>query len=193
MKPIIVVDVETGGLNPETDALLGIGAVELVVVDGVWQKGRMFEVAVEPVPGLRLDQEALVVNGWPWPDMERVDEAAAALWFADFLRLCGVNHRWVMGGYNTHFDRRFLLAMEVRACGALDRAVVFPLPGHRLLDAHSLGLADVMLARAHGEKVPEALYGDALSEWLGIDREAKPHRPLAGAVWAADAILACIG
>ena len=48
----VVVDVETGGFNPATDALLEIGAVLLKIdSDGELTLGEMLRYQVKPFPG----------------------------------------------------------------------------------------------------------------------------------------------
>ena len=59
----VVVDVETGGFNCATDALLEIAAVTLEIDDdGRWQSRETHSCHVEPFPGARLDPAALEFN-----------------------------------------------------------------------------------------------------------------------------------
>ncbi len=60
----VVVDVETGGLNPETDALLEIAAV-LIEMDeqGDLFAAETFDYHIEPFEGGRLDPESMAING----------------------------------------------------------------------------------------------------------------------------------
>ncbi len=55
----VIVDVETGGFNPRTDALLEIAAVTLEVdADVGWRRQATFAFHVRPFPGANLEQKA---------------------------------------------------------------------------------------------------------------------------------------
>lgn len=96
--PIIYVDVETGGLDPERHALLSIGAV---------CGENTFEIRIRPV-GLVEDQ-ALAVNGIKREDLEDgVSEYEALDQFISFVRSVSGGSKPMLGGYNTQFDARFL-------------------------------------------------------------------------------------
>ncbi len=60
----VVVDVETGGLNPATDALLEIAAV-LTDMDenGDLFAAETFDYHIEPFEGSRLDPDSMAING----------------------------------------------------------------------------------------------------------------------------------
>ena len=60
----VVVDIETGGFNPKTDALLEIAVVTLDVDDdGRWQPKDTVASHVEAFPGANIEQSALEFNG----------------------------------------------------------------------------------------------------------------------------------
>src|SRR6202142_895787 len=60
----VVIDVETGGFNPQTDALLEIaaGLVDMGS-DGTLWAGETHRYHVTPFPGSNLDPPSLAVNG----------------------------------------------------------------------------------------------------------------------------------
>lgn len=59
----VVVDVETGGFNARTDALLEIAAVLLAVDEnGRWQRAETHACHVQPFPGANLEPSALEFN-----------------------------------------------------------------------------------------------------------------------------------
>ena len=60
----VVVDVETGGFNCKTDALLEIAAVLLVAKgDGTLRRGETVRYHVKPFEGANLEPASLAVNG----------------------------------------------------------------------------------------------------------------------------------
>ena len=60
----VVVDVETGGFNCRTDALLEVAAV-LVEADGhgILSRGDTIRYHIKPFPGANLEPASLAVNG----------------------------------------------------------------------------------------------------------------------------------
>src|SRR5690606_6942303 len=76
----VVVDVETGGFQPRTDALLEIAAVIIDIgPDGRVRRGPTHGCRVMPFVGARLDPASLAVSGiGPWHPLRRaIDEAEA--------------------------------------------------------------------------------------------------------------------
>ncbi len=60
----VVIDCETGGFNPATDALLEIAGVLLKLeADGRLVRSETWRYHVQPFPGGRLDPASLAVNG----------------------------------------------------------------------------------------------------------------------------------
>lgn len=60
----VVIDVETGGFNSATDALLEISAVLIVLdADGNLQRGESHAYHVQPFEGANIEPAALAVNG----------------------------------------------------------------------------------------------------------------------------------
>ncbi len=60
----VVIDVETGGFNSQTDALLEIAAVLIEMrSDGTLARGETHRYHVMPFPGANLEPASLAVNG----------------------------------------------------------------------------------------------------------------------------------
>lgn len=109
----IVVDVETGGLDPARCALLEVGLVAVHEGRAVMDYG--FRVAAAPM--LAVDPEAAVVNGYDPARWGGTTEAHAAAVVHDFCqatqrRLGRQQLTWI--GANTPFDRAFLDALMRR-------------------------------------------------------------------------------
>jgi len=119
----VVVDVETGGFNPETDALLEISAVILTADDdGYWSIAKSINRHVQPFEGANLDPAALEFTGidpeHPFRKEIAVSEREA---LQDIFRgvradmkLYGCN-RAILVGHNPSFDLAFLNAAVERA------------------------------------------------------------------------------
>jgi ribonuclease T len=117
----VVIDVETGGFNARTDALLEIAAVLVDMDDkGFLSPGESFHFHVEPFRGANLEKAALDFTGIDPDNPLRgaVDEGIA---LRDIFE--GVRHamkdydctRAVLVGHNAFFDQEFLKAAVGRA------------------------------------------------------------------------------
>lgn len=117
----VVVDVETGGFNPETDALLEIAIVTLRLNEQeLLVRGATHQCHVLPFPGAHLNPDCLAVNRidpyHPFRFAVNEPEALKQM-FAPIkkeLKLSGC-HRAVLIGHNPWFDLSFIKA-AVKRC-----------------------------------------------------------------------------
>ena len=116
----VVVDVETGGFNAQTDALLEVGAVILSVEpDGRVVQRESLAVHVEPFAGANIESAALAVNGikvdnplrMAVPEREALDRVFRPIRRAVSELGC---RRAILVGHNAHFDLGFLNAAIAR-------------------------------------------------------------------------------
>jgi ribonuclease T len=117
----VVVDVETGGFNAATDALLEI-AVVLINVDaaGNLARGETYAAHVEPFPGANIEKASLEVNGidphhplrLAVPEREALSKVFKPVRQAVSEQGCT---RAILVGHNAHFDLGFLNAAVARA------------------------------------------------------------------------------
>ena len=116
----VVVDVETAGFNPKTDALLEIAAVTLQMDEqGLMSRLETHACHVEPFPGANLDPKSLEFTGidpyhpfrFAKPEREALDKV-----FAPVRRLVKECHctRAILVGHNPSFDLAFLKAAALR-------------------------------------------------------------------------------
>lgn len=125
----VVVDVETAGFNPKTDALLELAAVTLTMDDaGYLVIDQSFEAQIEPFEGANLETSALEFTGIdPWsPDREAEPEILALERIFKPIRKAVKAHdckRAILVGHNASFDHSFL-------CNAADRADIKRNPFH---------------------------------------------------------------
>jgi ribonuclease T len=110
----VVVDVETGGFNCMTDALLEIAAVLLEIDDdGVIGRGETIRYHVKPFEGANIEEASIAVNGIDphHPLRPAIDERdALQRVFREVRRAVRENRcsRAVLVGHNAHFDLGFL-------------------------------------------------------------------------------------
>jgi ribonuclease T len=116
----VVIDIESGGFNHRTDALLEIAAVLLEMrSDGTLQRGATHRFHVVPFPGANLEPASLAVTGidphhplrQAIPEEEALQnifrEVRNAMRAADCTRA-------VLVGHNASFDLNFLNAAVAR-------------------------------------------------------------------------------
>lgn len=125
----VIVDVETGGFNSHTDALLEIAAVTIRMdQDGVLHRHETFSFHVEPFEGANIEQAALDFTGIDLDSPDRMAEPELMV-MADLLsavrRAVKENGctRAVIVGHNAHFDLNFVNA-------AIDRCNIKRSPFH---------------------------------------------------------------
>lgn len=116
----VVVDVETGGFNAATDALLEIAAVLVEIEpDGTLRRGETHAYHVQPFEGSRIEPAALAVTGIdPWhplrptiPERDALQRVFRAVRTA--VRAGGCR-RAILVGHNASFDLGFLNAAVAR-------------------------------------------------------------------------------
>ncbi len=116
----VVVDVETGGFNATTDALLEVAAVLLTLgPDGLLTRGETIRVHVEPFPGSNIEPEALEITGIDpsHPLRPALPEKEALMRvFREVRRAVRDTecNRAVLVGHNASFDLGFINAAVAR-------------------------------------------------------------------------------
>lgn len=139
MTRLLVLDTETGGLNPETDALLSVGLVD-------WQDGRVLrqqEILVDAA-GLNCDPKALAVNKIDL-DLHHAYSVSRAEAAEQIRTFCQPMGRPWLAGHNVQFDigfvRRLFTPEQLRATFS-----------HRVLDT-----MQVLAYLGHSGKIPDGI------------------------------------
>ncbi|MDH4048533.1 MAG: ribonuclease T [Gammaproteobacteria bacterium] len=117
----VIVDVETGGFNCKTDALLDIAAVFIdPQADGTLLRGETIRYHVKPFEGANMEAASLAVNGIDphHPLRPAIDERdALQRIFREVrraVRECGCT-RAILVGHNSSFDLGFLNEAVLRS------------------------------------------------------------------------------
>ena len=117
----IVVDVETGGFNEQTDALLQIAAVIIDINEsGNYYCSETVSCHVNPFEGANLDPKSMEVNGIDvdHPFRMAVDEKVALPKIFKPVRDALKKHnctKAILVGHNAHFDLKFVNAAAARS------------------------------------------------------------------------------
>ena len=141
-----MVDVETGGFNADSDALLEIAMVTLKMDDdGYLHPNETLSANIHPFDGANLEQEALDFTGIDPFDPERdaefeIDALTPMLQTVRReIKHYGCN-RAVLVGHNAHFDHGFLRA-------AIDRNDIKRDPFHPFSSFDTASIAAIALGQ----------------------------------------------
>jgi len=116
----VIIDVETGGFNASTDALLEIAAVTITMDDnGLLQRDKTIDFHIDPFDGANIEQAALDFTGIDLdnPERESVPEEIGMTEIFQVVRKAVKQHgcnRAVLVGHNAHFDLGFVNAAATR-------------------------------------------------------------------------------
>ena len=148
----VVVDVETGGFNNQTDALLEVAAVIL----GVDEAGNLVPKQtvfshVEPFPGANLERASMEVNGIKVDNPLRLaskEPEALAHIFKPIRQAVSEQGctRAILVGHNAHFDLGFLNAAIART--AIKRSPFHPFSAFDTVSIAGAMLGQTVLAKA---------------------------------------------
>lgn len=140
----IVIDVETSGLFPATDALLEMAAVSLTMnAEGKLSRDETLSYQIEPFIGARLEPEALEITGIDptYPLRFAIPEKQALFRLFAFINQLlkkTTCYRAILVGHNAWFDLSFILA-------AAKRSNISQNPFHTFTTLDTASLAGVML------------------------------------------------
>jgi ribonuclease T len=113
----VVIDVETGGFNDKTDAVLELSAALLDMNDeGELVIDKILDYVIKPFAGSNLDKAALEFNGID-PNRDAMTETEALeLFFQQVRKAVKRYHctRAIVVAHNAHFDHGFLMAAAER-------------------------------------------------------------------------------
>ncbi len=170
---MIAVDVETSGVNPQKNAVLSIGAVDMANPDNrFYGECRAWEGAI-------IEDGALNVNGFTREQIAAQEKSECELVkeFVAWVKSIESN-KPLMCGQNVSFDRDFIRY-------ACERCNIRSPFNYRVVDIHSIGWYYITV---NGSKPPMNLSLNRLLEMTGAGREPDPHNALTGAMCAAEVV-----
>ena len=173
---MVVIDVETTGVDPKKSAMVSIGAVDFSSPE------REFYAECRPWDGAHIHDEALAVNGFTREDLFREDRKSLEEVMREFAEWIEPLADRTLAGHNPSFDRGFVNE-------SLRRSGIEARFAHRTIDSHSLAFAsflksgiDIPLKNNHTD-----INLDAVLVHAGLPEEPKPHNALTGARMEAEA------
>lgn len=148
----VVIDVETGGFNAATDALLEIAAVPIQMDEqGLLYSGDTISFHVQPFEGANIEEAALKFTGIDpfhplriaYPEKEALENIFRSV--RKSLKASGCK-RAILVGHNAHFDHGFITA-AVERCD-IKRNPFHPFSNFDTVSLAGLALGQTVLARA---------------------------------------------
>lgn len=173
---MLVVDVESTGLDPQRHALVSVAAVDFLHPDDqFYRECRIWD-------GAAIDRESLRINGFSDAQLRDPRKPSLAQTVAAFVQWFSRHPNQTLAGLNPAFDRALLLASAQRT--GIEWQLV-----HRLVDLHSLCYAHqlgrgVIPSEQHDLTT---LTTNEIFRYVGLPSEPRPHHALAGAKMEAEA------
>lgn len=173
---MIIVDVETTGMDASRHSIVSIGAVDFSY------PANHFYKECRPFVGAEVDPVSLSLNGFTLEQLSSHDRPALEEVIRDFVTWAQECTEQTLGGMNTFFDRNFLRASTGRY------HMDWPF-GRRIVDLHSVCYTHML---ALGKRPPlveqrTGLTNDRILSYVGLPEEPRPHNGLVGARMEAEA------
>ncbi|MDD4988937.1 MAG: 3'-5' exonuclease [Candidatus Pacebacteria bacterium] len=167
---MIVVDIETSGVDPIKNSILSIGAIDFL------DSKRTFYEECRTFEGAHISEESLAINGYTKEEAGDSKKQSDKEILEHFLAWALLSKDHTLAGQNPSFDRDFLRYTAERY------HLNWPLT-HRTIDLHSICYFHMKRQGIEPpfEKNRSALNLDAILTYLGLPEESKPHIAINGA------------
>jgi DNA polymerase III epsilon subunit-like protein len=167
---MIVIDLETSGVDPSRHSILSIGAVDFS------NPKNQFYMECRIRENAEIDLEALAANGFTMKSIKDKSKSSLRDVLLKFCKWAGKIEDRTIAGHNVQFDIRFL-KHSLRLYG-IDYSV-----GSRCVDTHALVYAHSLRS---GTKIPlkgrsSDITSAFVAEYCGLPEEPSPHNGLSGA------------
>lgn len=174
---MIIVDVETTGVNPKMHSIVSIGAVDFSNPSNTfYQENRIWL-------GAEVDPVALQINGFTEEQITDMRKKSLEENITDFIEWSKSVKDITLAGENVGvFDLKFLLNSAERY------GIEFPF-GRRTVDLHAVSYANYLRKRVEIplDKNRTNIRADTTFVYVGLKEEPKPHNALMGAKMEAEA------
>lgn len=174
---MVVLDIETTGLNPLKHSIVEIGALDFNNSSNqFYKKCRIFK-------GAEIDSVALKINGYNKSDLLDLNRMSLKELVTSFIEWIDKIENRTIAGHNVDFDINFLRESIKR----YDIDYTF---GFRKVDQHSLVYANYLKLN---KKPPfkngvSSLNGNKIMNYVGLPEEPQPHTGINGAKFESEAM-----
>ena len=175
---MIVLDIETTGVDALKNSIVSIGAIEFEnPEERFYEECRIWD-------GAEINPLALEVNGYTEEEVKDINKKTEADVVQNFIDWLNERKDITVAGQNPHaVDLTFLDAAAKRA------GLKLSIP-RRMVDQHSITIAH-MLKRGINpplKKERSDMDSDKIMEYVGLPHEPKPHIAINGALWELEAL-----
>lgn len=173
---MLVIDVETTGLDPIKNGLASIGAVDMN--DPI---PRTFYGTCYVPDNKIITPEALEVNGFTLEQLKDKNKFSPTELVAEFLDWALSSEEITIAGHNPTFDTSFIREN-------MPEGVKWPF-GYRTVDLHSVAYGHMRLRGIHPPLKDKRtnISLDTVLNYVGLKDEPKPHLAVVGAMLSAEA------
>jgi len=164
---MIVVDVETSGVDPQKHSLLSIGAIDFENPKNLfYAECKVFERA-------HIDQKALEINGMTKEQITDQNKKTDKEILEDFIEWTKTTPEDTIAGQNPSFDRDFLMATAYRY------HVNWPF-AYRTIDLHSVAYSHLIQNGKNPptEKEHSKIDLDYIATYCGIELKRGAHNAM---------------
>lgn len=174
---MIVIDIETSGLDPSRNSILSIGAVDFSSPENQFYKECRLRGSST------YDPESLGVNGFAVAEIRDKRKESLRKVLGDFLQWTSTIKERTLAGHNVQFDIKFL----EHSFRMYRMGWIF---GHRNLDTHALVYAHILSRKANlpMRDNKSDINSDFVFNYVGLPSEKRPHNGLVGAKMEAESI-----
>ncbi len=173
---MIVVDVETTGVDSKKNSIVSIGAIDFSNPQNqFYQECRVWE-------GAEITQQALYINGFTKEQITDQNKMSLEEAVKKFIVWMGNIAEQTLAGENPSFDRDFLR-------NSIEKYKINYRIGHRTIDLHSICYQH-HLKKEFRPPIRDSrtdLNLDGILKYSGLPEEPKPHHALTGAKMEAEA------
>lgn len=167
---MIVIDIETTGLDEYKNSIVSIGALDF------FNPNNQFYQECGIWAGSEINPKALEINGFS-EEQVRNSELSLKQILVNFLEWAKNIENKIIAAENPDFDKRFLkFSIE-------KYRLEWPF-GHRTVDLHSLSVSNHIKRKLNYS----SLNLDKTLNYVGLPQETKPHNALTGAKLEAEAL-----
>lgn len=174
---MIILDVETTGIDPLKHSLVSIAALDFDDPEECfYEECKIWE-------GAGIDPKALLINGLSPEELILDEKKSEADIVQNFIEWANEKRDITIGGQNPSFDVSFIKAAAERA--GKTSPITF-----RTIDLHTLAWSH-MQKRGSSPPIEDkksSLGSDAIMKYVGLPPEPKPHIGINSPVWEYEAM-----